>query len=89
MRKRAPTGEEPVPAKCFECGARYRLISVGDKQVRWEPQQSRVYCPTDGCSHTFVIGDHEVELGASWTCPNCCERWTVCYGITMDTSPKV
>lgn len=88
MRKRAPVDDKPLSAKCFECGARYRLIPVGQKQVRWEPMQSKVSCPTDGCDHAFMIGDHEVELGAGWTCPRCGNRWVVCYGIAPDTSPQ-
>lgn len=88
MRKRAPTGDKPISAKCFECGALYRLIPLGERQVRWEPMQSKVSCPTEECDHTFVVGDHEIKLGAYWTCPKCSQRWVVNYGIAPYTSPQ-
>jgi len=88
MRKRAPTDDKPVPAKCFECGGLYRLIPVGEHQVRWEPMQSNVLCPTKDCDYTFVIGDHQVKLGAHWACPKCGQRWMVSYGIAPDKSPQ-
>lgn len=86
MRKRAPMDDEPVSAKCFACGAVYDLIPVGERQVRWEPLQTRVQCPTKGCDHEFMIGNHEIKLGANWSCPQCAQRWIVNYGIAPDTS---
>jgi hypothetical protein len=88
MRKRAPTEDQPISAKCFECGALYRLIPADERKVRWEPMQSRVWCPTEDCGHAFVVGDHEVKLGAYWSCPKCGQRWVVSYGIAPDTSPQ-
>ena len=87
MRKRVPTNDKPISAKCFECGALYRLIPADEHQVRWEPMQSKTSCPTEDCDHSFVVGDHEVKLGACWACPKCGQRWTVVYGIAPDTSP--
>ncbi|QNM95543.1 hypothetical protein [Chitinimonas koreensis] len=88
MRKRAPIDKEPVSTKCFECGALYRMFLVNERQVRWEPQETDVSCPTSGCAHTFVIGNHEIKLGAKWGCPKCGQRWKIGYCIAPDAGPQ-
>lgn len=56
MQRRCPNIGETAVTSCFECGAPYRLILVGEQQVRWDPMQTRVNCLTDGCDHSFVLG---------------------------------
>lgn len=86
IRKRCPKDGESVAVKCFECGALYRLTSASDRQVRWEPSQTEVPCPTEECDHTVVLGDHEIKRGVSWVCPKCSQRYMIDYAIVPDYS---
>lgn len=88
MRKRCPKGDESTVVQCFGCGAHYRLTSVGDRQVRWELQQTEVSCPTKGCDHVLGIGNHEIKCGVSWTCPGCNQGYKIGYAIFPDMPPQ-
>lgn len=89
MQKRCPKDGDSTEVKCFECGALYRLILVGDRQVRWEPLQAEVSCLTEGCDHTFMLGHHEIKRGTNWSCPKCSQRYKIEYAVVPDPSlPK-
>ncbi len=86
MHKRCPKDGDSAEVKCFECGAFYRLTLVGDHQVRWEPLQTKVSCLTEGCDHTFILGNHEIKRGTNWSCPKCSQRYKIDYAVISDTS---
>lgn len=89
MQKRCPEQGEYSKAKCFGCGAHYKLSPKGNNQVLWEPIQTKVTCPTDDCGHAFFLGDHKLERGANWVCPKCSQRFMIEFGIVpMQGSPS-
>ena len=71
IRKRIPTGQSSVVAKCFHCVASYLLTALEDNKVDWKPQQQTVACSTEGCAHVTHIWQSEIQLGSHWTCPSC------------------
>ncbi len=85
VRKRFPIGHETVDATCFECGAGYHLTGKADNTVEWKPKQQEVKCPTDSCPHIFAIWEHEIKLGAHWTCPKCLHHHRLGYAIFSDS----
>lgn len=87
MRKRSPIGDKSSSAECFECGARYRITRSGENEVRWDPLQTAVTCPVDECGTVFVIGQHQITLGAVGSCPACGWRWKAGYCIAHDPLP--
>ncbi|MEL1263075.1 hypothetical protein [Pseudoxanthomonas putridarboris] len=89
MQRRCPKDGETVAVSCFECGALYRLVLVGAQQVRWDPMQTRVKCLTGGCDHSFVLGNHEIKRGSSWTCKSCSQRYMIDYAVLPDSSPSM
>jgi len=86
VRKRISAASGFVEAKCFECGADYRLTRVGDGKVNWEPQQISVSCSTQACGHAFAIWRHKIERGAHWQCPRCEARYRFDLAIFKDES---
>lgn len=87
IRKRLPTGRQPIEAKCFSCGAPYRVSLLDDGAVWWEPLTSQAKCPTESCSGKFVFWLDEVKPGAYWSCSECKKPYRLELGISPDTRP--
>jgi DNA-directed RNA polymerase subunit RPC12/RpoP len=81
IRKRIPHGKTEVRAQCYECGASYMIVDIGNRQVKWKPQQHEVECGNNSCQHKIIVWHHELEIGRYWTCSACSGRNTFLLGI--------
>lgn len=81
VRKRFLSNEEAVDAECFHCGALYRVVATDENRVEWKPMQQQLKCGTSGCSETFFIWDHQIQVGAQWRCSGCQTRYRIEYAV--------
>lgn len=88
IRKRLPTGQKEVIAECYECFASYTIVTQGDGQVVWEPQQHEIECANPNCHAKTVLWDREVKVGACWKCNACQGRNVVCMGVRYAPEPQ-
>ena len=84
IRRRMPHGKSEVQAECYECGASYVIVDVGNGKVEWRPKQHEVECANSGCKHKTIIWQNELEIGRHWTCPGCGGRNTLGFGIRYE-----
>ncbi|ARW18327.1 hypothetical protein [Komagataeibacter europaeus] len=60
-----------VDAKCFECGATYKLSDAGKGKARFEPHQVEVKCANPECKTSIFAWGSEIENGRGWKCKVC------------------
>ena len=82
IRKRMPSGQGSVAAKCFSCGAQYQVSLLEDGKIWWEPQTREAKCSTKGCQGNFVFWLDEIKPGAHWSCSECHKRFRIQLGIS-------
>lgn len=87
IRKRFPIGQHSVEAKCFSCGASYRISLLDDRKVSWEPLMRQVNCPTESCPGEIWLWLDEVRPGTQWSCSECKRPYRMGLGIMPDTRP--
>lgn len=72
--------EEPAPvaleglikaAKCFECGATYKVTGAGEGKAHFEPDQVEVKCANPECKTSIFPWRSEIEHGVGWKCEVC------------------
>lgn len=88
IRKRIPSGESEVTAKCFECGATYTVVDEGEGKSQWAPHQHEIECASTNCSHKIVVWHHELEVGRRWECPSCKGENTFVLAINFKEAPN-
>ena len=71
IRKRMPRGQPVVTAKCFECGASYKVTDAERGKVHFEPDQVEVKCANPECMTSIFPWRSEIENGGSWKCEIC------------------
>lgn len=71
IRKRMPQGKAVVDAKCFECGATYRVTAAGEGKAIFEPDQVEVKCANPECKTSIFPWRSEIENGRGWKCEVC------------------
>lgn len=84
IRRRFPTDQQAVEAKCFSCGSTYRISLTEAGKVWWEPVTCEAKCPTENCSANFVFWMDEVKPGACWSCSECKMPYRMELGISPD-----
>lgn len=71
IRKRMPSGQEKVDARCFECKAEYTITSETGGRVLWTPKMTDAPCSTPQCPERMSLWPHEVRSGTHWRCRGC------------------
>lgn len=71
IRKRMPHGQSVVDAKCFECGAAYKVRDVGEHKAHFEPDQMEIQCANQECKTSIFPWRSEIENGVGWQCEVC------------------
>lgn len=84
IRKRLPGDQQVTEAKCFSCGAPYRISLLEAGKVQWEPVIREAKCPSEKCSGNFVFWVDEIKPGAHWSCSDCKISWRIELGIFPD-----
>lgn len=88
VRKRIPMGKDKVDVKCFECGAEYVVADQGDGKTFWEPKQTMVRCPTEGCGRRMPLWPDEVKDGTWWRCSECGKTVRIALMAYIDESEE-
>lgn len=71
VRKRYPHGAESIDARCFECGATYKVRDAGNNEALFEPDQVELRCANQACATAIYPWRSEIEPGVAWTCEVC------------------
>ncbi|MFT8933266.1 MAG: hypothetical protein ABF976_14975 [Acetobacter syzygii] len=71
IRKRMPQGKAVVDAKCFECGATYKVTDAGEGKACFAPDQVEVKCANPECKTSIFAWRSEIENGRGWKCKVC------------------
>lgn len=81
VRKRIPRGQTVVDAKCFECGATYKVTDAGKGKSRFEPDQVEVNCGNPDCTTSFLLWRSEIQSGSIWQCDGCAGQNVIQLGV--------
>ncbi len=81
IRKRVPFASELLEAKCFNCGAEYRVRNESDQQSLWEPIVEEIGCPGESCAGKIKLWRDEIKRGTWWTCNSCGKAYEICLSI--------
>lgn len=71
IRKRMPHGQDVVDAKCFECGATYKVTDAGEGKAHFEPDQVEVKCANQDCKTSVFPWRSEIVPNSGWKCEVC------------------
>ncbi|MDR6116684.1 MULTISPECIES: hypothetical protein [unclassified Sphingomonas] len=71
VRKRMPHDQSVVNAKCFECGATYKVTDAGENEALFEPDQIEVRCANTECKTSIFPWRAEIKAGVGWKCEVC------------------
>lgn len=81
-RRMSPESDEPVIAKCYNCGADYTITDKDDGQVLWSANTREINCPANDCDEKIALWPDEIKPGFSWTCKGCDEKYAIGMTIT-------
>lgn len=83
LRKRMPLDATEIDARCFGCGAPYKVKDAAPGEVHWIAKQTKVACPKDGCEMEGHLWDDEIKVGTGWTCPECKSKVAIVLGVDV------
>lgn len=87
IKRRLPKDKRERTVQCWSCPASYNMVEIEDNEVRFEPRQLRVECPTEGCEEVYYIWEREMELGQYWNCEGCDSKLTVLLSVSATKAP--
>lgn len=87
IRRRLPKGTAQRVVQCWSCSASYTMSKIENNEVRFEPRQAEIRCPTKGCGVSHFIWEADVKQGSCWHCEACNSELTLAIGVSA-AQPK-
>jgi len=82
VRRRLPLSGDDVEAKCFVCGAEYKITgNNSDESNMWQALYEEIKCPTNNCDVKLRLWKDKVRDGALLSCSKCNESFRIGLAI--------
>lgn len=85
MVRRMPPEPQKLETKCFECGAGYVIEHNGPKAAIIKPKRQLRPCDIEGCTGKAELWDDQIQVGESWNCDECDERFEIKFYVAHIT----
>jgi DNA-directed RNA polymerase subunit RPC12/RpoP len=82
VRRRLPLSGDDVEAKCFTCGAEYKITgNHSDETSMWQALYEDISCPTEQCDSRLRIWKDQAKEGMRLSCDKCGKKYRI--GLAM------
>jgi hypothetical protein len=78
---RLPPSRVESIATCLQCEAQYRLKSLPDEKVEWQPMTKPLECSNKECLEILWVFQQDIKPGAEWICKKCGKQSRIVLGI--------
>uniref|UniRef100_UPI0025ECE0CF hypothetical protein n=1 Tax=uncultured Maricaulis sp. TaxID=174710 RepID=UPI0025ECE0CF len=83
IKRRIKRGERrKIYCLSENCSAEYNMYEFGENQVRFEPIQTAVPCPVEGCEATNYFCPADIAVGQRWKCCSCDQEFIFSIGFS-------
>ncbi len=83
IRRRIKRGEKRrVYCLSEGCSAEYDMYEFGESEVLFEPIQTAVPCPVEGCDATNYFSPADIKVGQRWKCRSCDQEFIFSIGFS-------
>lgn len=84
IRRRFRPGQDARMVACHHCDCEYRMSETPEKQIHWDPLQTKISCPNQDCDHAFYLLNKDVKAGTCWQCEGCGKPFILKLAIAPD-----
>ena len=85
VRRRLPLSGDDVEAKCFTCGAEYKITgNHSDETSMWQALYEEMECPMEQCDSKLRIWKDQIKDGIRISCSECGQKYRIGLAIFKD-----